>query len=183
VEILAFLLSLICVLLNAFGKTLTWPFAIASSALYAWVFQDAKLFGDAALQIVFIVLAVYGWWCWGKNPSTAPQKKPSHIKKQDQIILAIALSLIFILLRIGLIQYTSSDVPTTDALLTAASLIATYMSAKRWIENWIIWTIADLAYIGLYVYKDLYLTALLYGLFIILCILGWKQWSKQMDKS
>jgi nicotinamide mononucleotide transporter len=180
VEIIAFLLSLICVLLNALGRTLTWPFAIASSAVYAWVFHDAKLFGDAALQIVFIALAVYGWWCWGNNRSRTSQQKPSHIKKRDQLILAIALSLVFIILRAGLIRYTSSDVPTIDALLTGASLIATYMSAKRWIENWIIWAISDLTYIGLYIYKQLYLTALLYGIFIILCILGWKQWSKQI---
>ena len=66
-EIIAFTLSLICVALNAYGHILTWPLMIASSAAYAWVFQDAKLFGDAWLQGVFILLAVYAWKTWSKS--------------------------------------------------------------------------------------------------------------------
>ncbi len=69
-EIIAFTLSLICVTLNAYGHILTWPLMIASSAAYAWVFQDAKLFGDAWLQGVFMLLAIYAWKTWSKSNQT-----------------------------------------------------------------------------------------------------------------
>ena len=86
----------------------------------------------------------------------------------------------FFLIQHILKNYTSSDVPNIDAFLTAGSLLATYMSAQKWLENWLLWAFVDVIYIGLYVYKDLYLTALLYGLLITLCLLGWRQWSRQM---
>lgn len=177
-EIIAFVLSLFCVALNAKGHVLTWPLAIISSLAYSWVFQDAKLFGDAALQLVFVVLAIYGWIKWFKK--TTSSITFSHIQAKSITYMAIACLALFVLIKFALIQYTSSDVPTIDAFLTAASLVATYMSAHKWIENWLVWAFVDVIYIGLYIFKGLYLTAVLYGLFIALCVLGWHQWSKLM---
>ena len=181
-EIIAFALSLACVIFNAKGHVLNWPLAILSSLAYSWVFQEAKLFGDAALQLVFVVLAIYGWIKWIKKPNiSSPVVFFSHIPKKLLIHIIIACPLLFLVIRFTLIQYTSSDVPNIDAFLTATSLIATYMSAHKWIENWLVWAAVDVIYIGLYIFKDLHLTALLYGLFVILCVIGWHQWSKLID--
>jgi nicotinamide mononucleotide transporter len=76
-EIIAFILSLACVLLNAYGKILTWPLAIASSTAYAYVFFDSRLFGDAALQFVFIGLAIYAWITWHKKDKSHQAHHPS----------------------------------------------------------------------------------------------------------
>jgi nicotinamide mononucleotide transporter len=184
-EIAAFLLSLICVTLNAQGRVLTWPFAIASSATYAWVFQDAKLFGDAALQLVFIGLAIYAWWCWSKKDDLDGHQtaKPfGKVSRNPLIACLLAWALLFLLLKWVLLNFTSSDVPNTDAFLTAGSLVATYMSAQKWLENWLVWAFVDLIYVGLYIYKDLYLTAVLYSLFIALCFWGWRHWSEQIQQ-
>jgi nicotinamide mononucleotide transporter len=184
-EIAAFLLSLICVTLNAQGRVLTWPFAIASSATYAWVFQDAKLFGDAALQLVFIGLAIYAWWCWSKKDDLDGHQtaKPfGNVSRNPLIACLLAWALLFLLLKWVLLNFTSSDVPNTDAFLTAGSLVATYMSAQKWLENWLVWAFVDLIYVGLYIYKDLYLTAVLYSLFIALCFWGWRHWSEQIQQ-
>ena len=180
-EILAFALSVACVWLNAHEKVLTWPFAITASAAYAIVFFDARLFGDAALQLVFIGLAIYGWMCWQPNrPST---QKINDVPHQALLWLALAWGILYMAIYLVLIHYTSSDVPKADAFLTAASLIATFMSARKWRQNWYLWGFADLLYVGLYIYKDLYVTALLYGLFVILCLIGWREWTKQMPQS
>ena len=180
-EIIAFALSLACVIFNAKGHVLNWPLAILSSLAYSWVFQEAKLFGDAALQLVFVVLAIYGWMKWLKKSNTSTPAVPfSHIPRKSVIHMVIACVALFVMIRLALTQYTNSDVPNTDAFLTAASLVATYMSAHKWIENWLVWAVVDVIYIGLYLFKDLYLTALLYGLFVIFCIAGWRQWSKLM---
>ena len=181
-EIIAFVLSLACVIFNAKGHVLNWPLAILSSLAYGWVFQEAKLFGDAALQLVFVVLAMYGWMKWLKKSKTStPTTHFSHIHRQSVIHMIIACAALFVMIRLALTQYTNSDVPNIDAFLTAASLVATYMSAHKWIENWLVWAFVDVIYIGLYIFKDLYLTALLYGLFVLLCVAGWRQWKKLMS--
>jgi nicotinamide mononucleotide transporter len=185
-EIFAFLLSLACVLLNAYGKILTWPLAMISSTAYAYVFFNSQLFGDAALQFVFVGLAMYAWITWYKRDcalaSSTLETKSSFSRVPLGAIpkCSIAWLLMFVVIQYILKNYTSSDVPNLDAFLTAGSLLATYMSAQKWLENWLLWAFVDVIYIGLYVYKDLYLTALLYGLLIALCLLGWRQWSNQM---
>ena len=184
-EIIAFTLSLICVALNAYGHILTWPLMIASSAAYAWVFQDAKLFGDAWLQGVFILLAIYAWKTWSKSTQTegANNSSSSSFKRMPRswyLIGSLCWSGLFLIIHYLLVNHTSSDVPLIDAFLTAGSLLATYMSAQKWLENWLMWIFVNSFYIALYIYKDLHLTALLYGLFIALAVLGWIQWSKKI---
>ena len=184
-EIIAFTLSLICVALNAYGHILTWPLMIASSAAYAWVFQDAKLFGDAWLQGVFILLAIYAWKTWSKSTQTegTSNSSSSSFKRMPRswyLIGSLCWSGLFLIIHYLLVNHTSSDVPLIDAFLTAGSLLATYMSAQKWLENWLVWIFVNSFYIALYIYKDLHLTALLYGLFIVLAVLGWIQWSKKI---
>lgn len=186
-EFIAFFLALICVSLNAKGHVLTWPFSIASSGAYAWVFYDTGLFGDAALQIIFISLAFYAWWCWTRKVNITSMngvpelvKQFGHIPKKILFICLVVWILLFIAIRFTLMNYTSSVVPDADAFLTAGSIIATFMSAQKWIESWLVWITLNPIYIGLYIYTDLYLTAGLYGLFVILSFWGWQQWSKKI---
>ncbi|MBU3599023.1 nicotinamide mononucleotide transporter [Polynucleobacter sp. 30F-ANTBAC] len=180
-EIAAFFLALVCVSLNAKGHVLTWPFSIASSATYAWVFYDSGLFGDAALQFIFISLAIYAWWCWTrKMDSGTLAKQFGHAPKKMIAVCLLAWLVLFIAIKFVLVNYTSSVVPNADALLTAGSIMATLMSAQKWIENWLLWMILNPIYIALYIYMDLYLTAGLYGLFVVLCFWGWRQWSQKI---
>jgi nicotinamide mononucleotide transporter len=180
-EIIAFILSFICITLNARGHLLTWLFSILSSAAYAWVFYEARLFGDAWLQGVFIVLAVYAWHSWlSKDASQKPLKIFTRMPQNWNLWGGLAWLALFLVIYFVLTNYTSSDVALVDAFLTAGSLIATYMSAQKWLENWLVWAFVNVIYIGLYIYKDLHLTALLYALLIALCVLGWKEWSKRI---
>jgi nicotinamide mononucleotide transporter len=160
---------------------------IASSAAYAWVFQDAKLFGDAWLQGVFILLAIYAWKTWSKSTQTegASNSSSSSFKKMPRswpLIGSLCWSGLFLIIHYLLVNHTSSDVPLIDAFLTAGSLLATYMSAQKWLENWLVWIFVNSFYIALYIYKDLHLTALLYGFLIVLAGLGWLQWSKKIKQ-
>jgi nicotinamide mononucleotide transporter len=187
-EIIAFTLSLMCVALNAYGHILTWPLMIASSAAYAWVFQDAKLFGDAWLQGVFILLAIYAWKTWSKSDQATQTNniQTSSFRKMPRswpLIASFCWSGLFLIIHYLLVNHTSSDVPLIDAFLTSGSLLATYMSAQKWLENWLLWIFVNSLYIALYIYKDLHLTALLYGLLIVLAVFGWMQWSKKIKQS
>ena len=184
-EIIAFTLSLICVALNAYGHILTWPLMITSSVAYAWVFQDAKLYGDAWLQGVFILLAIYAWKTWSKSDQAETPQTSSfrRMPRSWPLIASFCWSGLFLIIHYLLVNHTSSDVPLIDAFLTSGSLLATYMSAQKWLENWLVWIFVNILYIALYIYKDLHLTALLYGLFIVLAVFGWVQWSKKIKQS
>jgi nicotinamide mononucleotide transporter len=178
-EILAFALSLVCVTLNIKLIHWAWPFTIAASALYSWLFFTTKLYGDSALQLVFITVAFYGWWQWAMvreyNREASPIA-PRYLRRSLWVFIAIAWLVAWLAIGLFLRRFTDTDVAWWDAFPTAGSLIATYLLAKKYIENWPIWIAVNAVYIPLYLNKQLTLTAILYGIFLLLAIVGWKVW-------
>jgi nicotinamide mononucleotide transporter len=178
-EIAAFILSLICVALNIKEVHWAWPFTIAASALYAWLFYVSKLYGEAALQIVFIVVAFYGWWQWvfaREDLLGAKPLRPQYLRRSLWLWLAIAWLTAWLAIGAFLQHFTDTDVAWWDAFPTAGSLIATTLLARKTIENWPLWVIVNAVSIPLYLYKSLTLTAILYVVFLILAVVGWKVW-------
>ena len=94
-------------------------------------------------------------------------------------VTVFSAALLYIVLR----RYTNSMVPAGDAITTALSLVAQFMLGRKWLQNWLVWIAADVIYVGLYGYKQLYLTALLYAIFIAMCIAGYRGWKKAMSVS
>ncbi len=180
IEVIGFVTGVGCVWLAARGNIWNWPVAIVNAISFIIVFFGAKLYADCGLQLVYVAISVYGWWSWlhgGRNRSELPvtRVRASAIPWLGLATIAAA-SLLLLLLR----RYTDSTVPFWDALTTAMSLTAQYMLARKIIENWWLWMAADIIYVALYVYKGLYLTAVLYGVFFALCVLGLVRWQKQL---
>ena len=191
-ELLSFLLSIVTVACNIRQIHWGWLFAILSSALYALVFFDAKLYGDMSLQFVFIVVSVWGWWQWlqGKGQTTQATSNQQcdqvaylrpQILKQSQWIMSLLFWLIASAVCFGFLKtYTDSDVPAPDAILTAGSLLGQILIARKFVENWLVWIAVDVAYVGLYVYKNLHLTAILYGIFVVMAVMGYRSWANEL---
>ncbi|WMW79001.1 nicotinamide riboside transporter PnuC [Undibacterium cyanobacteriorum] len=191
-ELFSFLLSIVTVACNIRQIHWGWLFAILSSALYALVFFDAKLYGDMSLQFVFIVVSVWGWWQWlqGKDQTTQTTNHRQcdqvaylrpQVLRQSQWIMSLLFLLIASAVCFGFLKmYTDSDVPATDAILTAGSLLGQILIARKFIENWLVWIVVDVAYVGLYVYKNLHLTAILYGIFVVLAVMGYRSWANDL---
>ena len=153
---------------------------IANSALYFVVFLQARLFADSALQLAFVALGAGGWWYWLRGGSTRGRVIGS-VKPFEALAVAAATALC----TYGLAYYLRSvndAAPLLDSLTTCLSLAATYLQARKFIENWLVWIAADLIYIPLYVWKGLPLTAVLYGLFLAMCIRGLMEWRKSMAR-
>jgi nicotinamide mononucleotide transporter len=184
-EILAFALGLVCVALNIKQIHWAWPFTIASSGLYAWLFFTTKLYGDSALQLVFIAVAFYGWWQWAlvrEHSREAAPIQPKYLRRSLWGFVALSWLVAWLAIGLFLKRFTDTDVPWWDAFPTAGSLIATYLLAKKYIENWPMWIIVNAVYIPLYLFKKLTLTAILYAIFLALAILGWKVWHATLRK-
>ena len=159
-----------------------FPVGIVNVGLYVWVFAQTKLYADASLQAIYIILLIYGWIQWNSTKQNEAFYSEVTKTKLRIILLLIFTASTFI---IGTLfqRYTDASLPYLDSILTTSSLIAQWMIAKRKIENWILWIIADVLYVGMYIYKHLYFTSFLYFIFIILAIVGFKEWKKVLVTS
>ena len=183
VELAGFVLSLAMVYCNIKEIHWGWPLAILSSGLYGMVFWNSQLYGEASLQIMFILGAVWGWHQWRRGTRSSATDttlelplKISQLSPPERKQVAAATLFAWPVLAYFLYNYTDSDVAVWDALVTALSLLGQYLLAKKKIENWWVWLVVNIITVGLMLMKDLWLTALLYVLFAILSYVGLKAW-------
>lgn len=176
-EITGFALAVWMVCGNIHEKLWAWPLAIVSSVLYCGVFWRSKLYGDAALQIFFAGLAAWGWLQWwrGHRPDGTDLTVARLTTRQTGLVVA-ACATLWPVTAGFLMAFTDTDVPWWDAFPTAVSLVAQYLLARKYLENWLLWTAVNTVSVGLYAYKGLWLTVLLYSLFIALSAAGWRAW-------
>jgi nicotinamide mononucleotide transporter len=168
--------GLVCVYLVARANVWNWPVGIANTVLFFFLFLRARLYGDALLQVVFTALGVYGWWQWTR-PNAAgrelPVRRASAAESLAMGLVSLAGSALAALV---LARKTDSPVPVWDASVLVLSLVATWAQAVKLVESWWLWIAVDVISVPLYVARGLYPTALLYALFLGLCVLGLREW-------
>jgi len=176
-EIVAFVVAVLMVLANFRVNPIAWPLAILSSLMYALLFADSKLYGEASLQFVFVGAAFWGWWQWlrGQGDDGTPLRV-HHLSRRGGVLLAAATLTAWPLM--GLLLQQDSDVPYFDALPTVASLAGQILLARKCVENWPVWVGVNIVSVALFVHKGLWLTVVLYALFTVLALLGWRAWRK-----
>ncbi len=174
-ELLSFVLSVATVWLNIRQNHWAWLFAILSSATYAVVFFGARLYGDMALQGVFIAVSIWGWYQWLRGDQ-GHELAVSALTLRGRALSGVAWLAMFGVLAWFLRSFTDTDVPNADAFLTAGSLVGQALLSRKKIENWHVWIIVDVLYVALYIHKGLMLTAVLYGMFVGMAILGLLAW-------
>ena len=180
-EALGFALALVMVFCSIRELHWSWPLAIASSILYFFVFRDSLLYAEASLQIVFALLAFWGWWQWlQRSDDHAPRITIERMRPRGWYLCALALALLWPGLAWVLIRYTDSDVPWWDALPTALSLIGQVLLGRKLLENWLVWLVVNIISVGLFAYKGLWLTCLLYLIFVAMSVMGWREWQRRM---
>jgi len=180
-EIVAFVLSLWMVACNMRVDPLGWPLAMLSSLLYALLFASSRLYGEAGLQLFFIAIAGWGWWQWLRGRGESGQPLQVHTMRRSESIWAAALTLAaWPLLSVLLDRATDSDVPYLDALATVGSITGQVLLGRKLVENWLVWLAVNLFSVGLFALKGLWLTVLLYALFAMLSVLGWRAWRSRL---
>lgn len=174
------IISIIALISGVLGVWLTikqniwcWPMALISVFTSSIEFFEQRLFGDMALQVIYFVAGIYGWYYWAK------QKREVFLitRINPQYWSALLLITVFqSIVYYFLLSQWKGDKALWDSILTACSLTATYMMTKKWLENWFVWVIIDSAYVLLYFSKGMWLFALLYGIFAIVAFYGWRKW-------
>ena len=166
-----------CVYLAAKQNIWNWPIAIISVLAYSILFYEYKLYGDAVLQLYFLATSVYGWYYWLKRKVEHAKPIVSLTNKE---LLKVALAVIILTIIMGgiLDRFTDSNVPYADGFCTSMSFIAQFLMTRKVLQNWILWIVVDIAYVPLYLYKDLALTTVLYIFFLVLATMGYLDWRR-----
>jgi nicotinamide mononucleotide transporter len=179
-ELFAAVIGALSVWLSVRQNIWSWPTAIVNVVLYVLVFYEAKLYADMGLQVVYAVLSVYGWyeWLYGGEGHTALRVTRTSMKLGVLlgIIAAVGSSLLGVLLR----HRTDAALPYMDASLSSTSLVAQWMMTRKLLESWLLWIAVDVLYVGMFIFKGLYLTAGLYAVFLALAVKGYLDWRRSM---
>lgn len=184
VEIAGAVTGLFAIYFQIKQKVVFWPISLVNVLLYIVVYYNSRLYAEVSLQFYYLVVSIYGWYYWSKADSvTGKKSRPVSV---CSVSLLVYLGIIFLGSFAGMAfllkQYTNTDVPYVDAFITSLSFIATWLLAKKKIENWIVWIVADAVSVGVYFYKELYATIVLFSVLTILAFVGYYQWKKDLNK-
>ena len=174
-EFIAAVTSFVGVYLGTTGKRITWPWWALSSALYGVFFYQVDLFASAVLQIVFIIAAVYGWKDWAPTGAV-----PGRVSTRNRGIIAIAVVFSVAALT-PVLSGIGAAATWTDAFLLIGSLTAQIMMVYEKYESWIVWLIVDLAGTIQYALLGYWFTAVLYAMFTVIAVIGWKRWNDSLS--
>jgi nicotinamide mononucleotide transporter len=174
----------LCVWLAAKNNIFNWPIAIVSVIIYIFIFYDSKLYADMGLQVYFFLMNAYGWYFWTKNRDKADAQTPvSMMTRKESILSVIGVSFFTIALGFILRNNTDAAFPFIDSFCTACSLIAQVFLARKVLQNWLIWIFVDIIYVGIYISKELYPTAIMYALYVYIAWMGYREWKKTLTET
>ena len=170
--------GILCVYLAAKNKIWSWPFSIISVIIYIFIFWNAKLYADMGLQVYFLIMNFYGWYFWSQRNEN--EKTPVSSITAREVIFSI-IGIICFTVGLGFFLYKGTDAsfPFLDSFCTACSIVAQVFLARKVMENWLIWIFVDVIYVGVYMVKDLHLTAGMYALYIYIAAMGYIEWRRE----
>ncbi len=169
-------------------KIWLWPLGLITSALYVYVFYGERLYADMGMQLYYVVISIYGWyyWVYGSDKDEKNTLPVSTLTRKLGVILLFITACFYVILVImlkklpELLHVELSELLYWDAFTTAASIVATWMLARKIIQHWLIWIVVDAVSLGLYVYKGMYPTVVLFLVYTLMAFKGFIEWKKEL---
>ena len=182
IEIFGVVTGIIYVILEVKQNRLLWPLGLLTSAIFVYIFFNGKFYADMGLQVYYVLISIYGWYYWSRGGEKSGSGELPVVRgNRKQLFI---LSLIFAVSWIGIYfllnSLTDSTVPLGDSFTTALAIVATWMLARKIIEHWFLWIVANLVSIALYIYKGLYPTVILYVVYTAMAVYGYLEWKKSI---
>jgi nicotinamide mononucleotide transporter len=181
IEIIATLAGFLYIFYTIRENTLLWLFGNISSALFAWVFFQSRIYAYAGLYVYYVIIGFYGWYHWWKHNHNDTEILQIRRASPAVLLACTATSLlvsvpVFMALR----YFRESDIAWLDALLTGSGMVATWMLTQKYIEQWLFWIVIDTLSLALVIYKGLYPSAFLFAAYTILAVKGYFEWKKKL---
>jgi len=183
IEIFGVITGIIYVILEVKQNRLLWPLGLITSAAYVYIFFTGKFYADMGLQVYYVLISVYGWYFWSRGGAKAEKGELPvvRINRQQLILLFLTFIASWVGIYFLLDTYTDSTVPLGDSFTTALAIVATWMLTRKIIEQWFLWILANVVSIGLYIYKGLYPTVILYVVYAGMAVYGYVEWKRSMN--
>ncbi|HOY39524.1 MAG: nicotinamide mononucleotide transporter [Bacteroidales bacterium] len=183
VELAGACLGLWSIYLQILRKPLYWPVSIVMVILYIFVYFHARIYADMSFQFYYLAISIYGWYYWITHKRAEKETVESDISRITRLTfwsIVIFCTVVFVALGLVLSEFTDSDVPWCDALTTSLSFAATWLLARKVLENWLFWIVVDSVSVAIYIYKGLYPTAFLFTVLTALAFVGYFKWKKEI---
>ena len=182
-EVFGFITGVLNVWLVTREHVWSWPLGVLNAAFYMVVFVRTGLYSDTGLQVVYLVLSLYGWWHWTRGTAASDPVVVTHTPPRLWGILLVLAIGTWALLSFLTARLPGAAMPRLDAALVSTSLVAQWMMTRKLRENWILWIAVDVVYIGLFISRGLWLTAVLYAGFLVLAVLGLIEWTRSAARA
>jgi nicotinamide mononucleotide transporter len=180
-EIAGFVTGALSVWLAVRQNPWNWPFGVANAGCWFLLFLRERLYGDMALQVLFMAICLLGWYRWlfgGEGHSRLGVTRITRTGVVAYAAAGIAATAVFA----PYLRSVGDASPLLDALTTVLSVEAQYLMTRKVIEHWLIWMVADVIYVWLYAERGLYITSLLYVVFFAMCLAGWRDWRRDLSE-
>ncbi|MDA9259308.1 nicotinamide riboside transporter PnuC [Gammaproteobacteria bacterium] len=177
-EITAVIFAILYLILAVKQNILCWIAGIISSVLYFFIMQKAGLYMEAYLQVFYVVMGIYGWSQWSASNVSNPSFIVNTWSKYQHMIAISTILALSLLSGFLLERYTDAALPFLDALVSWGAVVATYMVAKKLLENWIYWFVIDATSIFLFIERGLWLSAVLFAAYLVIIFFGYQSWNK-----
>ncbi|MFC1696570.1 nicotinamide riboside transporter PnuC [Pseudomonadota bacterium] len=182
-EVLAVLLAVVYLVLAIRQNIWCWAAAAVSTLLYLFIMYRASLYMESALQIFYLAMAAYGWYEWRHGGAGGEELQVTTWPMRYHLF---ALAAVFGLVLISgelLTRYSAAALPFLDSFTTWGAVVATFMVARKILENWIYWFVIDAVSIGLYLSRELYFTAALFAAYLVMIVIGYRKWRGSMQEN
>ncbi len=183
IEYVAVIFGILSVWFARKENILVYPTGIINVLIFVYLCYDAGLYANMGINIFYFVMSVYGWYSWTRKDADEKSLAISRCSLVYGAVMIALLIIIFIILRLVLIRYTDSTVPTIDAFTTAVYVIGMWLMARKKVENWIAWIIGDVIAIPLYAHQGLIFSSLQFLIFLVIAIMGFISWRRKLFSS
>ncbi len=184
-EILGFLVGLLYLWWEYHANPKVWLASVIMPAISMWIYYSKGLYADFAINIYYLIIAVYGFWIWtrGSKKKKKKERAISHITKSACLLALLAGLILWFAIWWILNYHTDSTVPIADSFTTAFSIVGLWLLAQKVVEQWIVWLVVDIVCCGLYFYKGLPFYGILYCIYCVIAVMGYKKWLTMINKN
>lgn len=185
IEIIGAVIGLLYLYLEYNANKWLWPIGVLMPIFYIYIFFQSKFYADMGVNVYYLLASIYGWIHWNKYKNNDNDKENlsiTHTPHRYIIPLSIIGVLLFAIISFILIRFTDSPVPYGDSLTTALSILGMWLLAQKYVEQWLFWLVVNIVSCGLYVWKGLYPTSILFAIYSVISVFGYFKWKKMMEK-
>ncbi|MBI5486821.1 MAG: nicotinamide mononucleotide transporter [Deltaproteobacteria bacterium] len=179
-ELVATVAGFLCVLLTMRQNIWCWPVGLLQTGIYVWLFWNVRLYSDFGLQLVYIVLQLFGWWNWLHGGRARGRLGVSRLGPSATLVWLGVGFAGTAALGSAMFRFTAAALPFWDAAQTSLSLVAQWLMNQKRVESWLFWIAVDVLSVGIYYVKGLHFTSLLYAAYLVMATMGWFAWRKDL---